>query len=357
VAIRLSRRIRLTVSLAALLAALAALLPPLAFATPKTPNTPTTVEGVQKELTALARKNAQLVEVYNRARIDVAAKQKALAAAKVAAQQADVAFTQARDAISATVAAQYESGSFSTAGALLSSSSGQSYLDQIQALDMISQHNAQVAKQLDMAKTAADTANKTAAGLLQAATQRRDQLAAQKASIDGQLAKYSALLASLSVTQRAAYTNTIAPVPSAATVAFTRASLTAANVPGAAKKAVDFALAQLGKAYVYGAAGPDAFDCSGLTMAAYASAGISLPHSAADQYNYGTHISYSSVSDLIGKLQPGDLIFYYSPIGHVTIYVGGGMMVSASTEGVPVEEVPVANWDASSITGATRIVG
>ena len=129
------------------------------------------------------------------------------------------------------------------------------------------------------------------------------------------------------------------------------------GVPGAAQKAVGFALAQKGLPYVYGSAGPGSYDCSGLTMAAYAQAGISLPHSAADQYNYGTHIQYSSVNDLMTKLKPGDLIFYYSPIGHVVIYVGGGQAMSASTEGVPIGLIDVAGWDANQITGATRIVG
>ena len=80
---------------------------------------------------------------------------------------------------------------------------------------------------------------------------------------------------------------------------------------------------------------------------------LSTPSS---QYGVGQHISFSSVSDLIPKLLPGDLIFYYSPIGHVVIYVGGGQAVSASTEGVPIGEISLTNWDATQITGATRIV-
>ena len=102
--------------------------------------------------------------------------------------------------------------------------------------------------------------------------------------------------------------------------------------------ASQFALAQVGKPYVFGAAGPGAYDCSGLTMAAWRAAGVSLPHSAADQYNYGHHVSRD-------QLEPGDLIFFYQPIGHVTIYIGNGMMVSAPTEGEPVVGRPA---DASS---------
>jgi cell wall-associated NlpC family hydrolase len=82
-------------------------------------------------------------------------------------------------------------------------------------------------------------------------------------------------------------------------------------------------------------------------MQAWAQAGVSLPHSAAGQYSYGTHVSRD-------QLEPGDLIFFYSPIGHVTIYIGNGLMVSASTEGVPIGVVPLSYFD-SDYVGATRL--
>ncbi len=94
--------------------------------------------------------------------------------------------------------------------------------------------------------------------------------------------------------------------------------------------AVAYAKAQVGKAYVWGAAGPNSFDCSGLTMAAYAQAGISLPHNSQAQYNSGRRISES-------ELRPGDLVFYYSPISHVGIYVGDGQVVNALNPGSGVQ--------------------
>jgi cell wall-associated NlpC family hydrolase len=112
---------------------------------------------------------------------------------------------------------------------------------------------------------------------------------------------------------------------------------------------VNFALAQVGKPYVFGAAGPSSYDCSGLTMASYAAAGIGLPHSALMQYNYGTHVSYS-------QLQPGDLVFFYQPIGHVAMYIGHGMLVSAPQPGQNVMIVPLAYFR-SDYVGATRLVG
>ena len=90
----------------------------------------------------------------------------------------------------------------------------------------------------------------------------------------------------------------------------------------AASQAVAFARAQLGKPYVWGAAGPGAYDCSGLTMAAYASTGVRLPHRAALQFGHGTPIPF-------GALIPGDLVFSYSGPGHVGIYVGNGQMINS----------------------------
>ena len=89
---------------------------------------------------------------------------------------------------------------------------------------------------------------------------------------------------------------------------------------------VAYAKSQAGKAYVWGAAGPSAFDCSGLTMMAWQQAGVSLPHSSSAQYNSGRHISES-------ELQPGDLVFYYSPISHVGLYIGNGQIVNALNPG------------------------
>jgi len=114
----------------------------------------------------------------------------------------------------------------------------------------------------------------------------------------------------------------------------------------AAQQVVDFAMAQVGGAYAYGGVGP-AYDCSGLTLAAYASVGIKLPHSASTQFNYGVPVAASD-------LQPGDLVFYYSGPGHVGIYVGGGMIVDARNESLGIVYRPLDTG--SSFTGARRLL-
>jgi cell wall-associated NlpC family hydrolase len=97
-----------------------------------------------------------------------------------------------------------------------------------------------------------------------------------------------------------------------------------------ASKAVATAEAQLGKPYQWGGAGPDSFDCSGLTMYSWAAAGVSLAHSAATQYDETAHVP-------IADLQPGDLVFFGSPPYHVGMFVGGGQMIDAPHTGASVE--------------------
>jgi cell wall-associated NlpC family hydrolase len=114
----------------------------------------------------------------------------------------------------------------------------------------------------------------------------------------------------------------------------------------AAQVAVDTALAQLGDPYVWAAAGPDAFDCSGLTQYAYAAAGVSLPHSSSMQSTVGTPVAYAD-------LQPGDLVFFYNPVGHVGIYIGNGQMIHAPHTGDVVKIVDLAYMP--DYNGARRV--
>jgi cell wall-associated NlpC family hydrolase len=104
------------------------------------------------------------------------------------------------------------------------------------------------------------------------------------------------------------------------------------NVPAPnpqAQVAVSTAEAQLGKPYVYAGSGPDVFDCSGLTMFAWAAAGVSLPHNAEAQFQALPQVR-------IDQLQPGDLVFFGSPIHHVGMFVGNGTMIEAPYTGVDV---------------------
>lgn len=118
-----------------------------------------------------------------------------------------------------------------------------------------------------------------------------------------------------------------------------------APTPGA-RVAVDTALAQLGKPYEYAAAGPDRFDCSGLTMFAWAAAGVKLPHSSRAQYAALPKVSRD-------QLAPGDLVFYGNPIHHVGIYIGGDRYVHAPQTGdvVKISSVYRGDWAGAARPG------
>ncbi|MFF8784247.1 NlpC/P60 family protein [Streptomyces sp. NPDC015125] len=123
------------------------------------------------------------------------------------------------------------------------------------------------------------------------------------------------------------------------------AAAAAAQAPDPrAARAVAFAYAALGKPYVWGATGPSGFDCSGLTQAAWKSGGVSLPRTTYTQISSGPRIDRS-------RLAPGDLVFFYSGISHVGLYIGDGKMIHAPHPGAPVRIAPI---DQMPFAAATR---
>jgi cell wall-associated NlpC family hydrolase len=122
-------------------------------------------------------------------------------------------------------------------------------------------------------------------------------------------------------------------------------SLIPAAPPAQYGGVVGLAMQELGKPYVWGAAGPSSFDCSGLVMYVYAQVGVSLPHNAAAMFSYGSPVAYSD-------LQPGDLVFF-SGLGHMGIYIGGGQFIHAPHTG---DVVKISNMsDHGGYVGARRI--
>ncbi|WP_100497708.1 C40 family peptidase [Geodermatophilus chilensis] len=138
----------------------------------------------------------------------------------------------------------------------------------------------------------------------------------------------------------------LSPLPASAhTVAAPAASAAASS--SAVQTAVDTALAQVGDRYVYGATGPNSFDCSGLTTFAYKAAGVSLPRTSKAQATFGTPVSKAD-------LRPGDLVFFYSPVSHVAMYIGNGQIVHALNASKPVQ---VTSLDyMPSFSGARRVI-
>jgi cell wall-associated NlpC family hydrolase len=319
---------------------------PFAAAAPESPVGGSDVVSVEQQLGQLAMTNSLLVDKFDTARVELAGLEQAADAARKAADAAGANYEQARTQLSETVAIQYEGGAFSATGALLSSDSGQQYLDQVQALSMLSTHATQVTKQMSDAKSAADAAAAHAQDLVDQAKARNAALVKERDSVQAQLDKYRSLLGMLDPHAREQFQRTLAPSATGEQLLSAKVRLTL-TASAAARKAVNYALAQVGKPYVFGAAGPDSFDCSGLTMMAWAQSGVQLPHSSEVQFTMGTPVP-------LDQLQPGDLIFFYgNPPAHVTIYAGSGLMVSAPTEGENVSVVPLSAF-ASDVSGARR---
>jgi cell wall-associated NlpC family hydrolase len=142
----------------------------------------------------------------------------------------------------------------------------------------------------------------------------------------------------------------LAPAPASAAVGGATgaavAAAPAAAASSAAQTAVNTALAQVGDRYVYGATGPNSFDCSGLTSFSYKAAGISLPRTSKAQSTFGAPVSK-------GNLQPGDLVFFYSPVSHVAMYIGNGQIVHALNSSKPVQVMKLDSMP--SYAGARRV--
>lgn len=223
----------------------------------------------------------------------------------------------------------------------------------------------QVARTQDAALRAAQTARQELAVTTAAVDQKlaalrnlRAQAAQQKRLLDDKLAQAKQVVAQLKQQQRQRLLalqrqrNQRAQAQSTASIAALpqpSPGSAAGSASGRASAAVAYALAQVGKSYVFGAAGPSAFDCSGLTMMAWAQAGVSLVHSATVQYDQTTRVAQSDI-------QPGDLVFFYSPIQHNGIYVGGGKFVHAANpeEGVRVDSLFSSYWQ-SVLVGIGRV--
>ena len=159
----------------------------------------------------------------------------------------------------------------------------------------------------------------------------------QEALAAGKLKEAEALLKKLSTAQRQALAKLQAHKDGAeqkASLALVSAGIKASGRGGVALR---FASKQLGSRYVFGAAGILYWDCSGLTMKAFSAAGISLPHSAAAQLQYGKSIPFN-------KVQPGDLVFFGQPISHVSIYWGNGKMIDAPHSGARVRIETFSSW-------------
>ena len=272
---------------------------------------------LEAQLEQLNRQADQLVEEYDQSRLALARVRKIRDAMRQQADGAEQNLKTLRASLGARAAAAYVQGAGNTLAAVLDSDDPASAIDRVQVLELLASHDGDLLDRLALAGKAYDSRKRDLADAERQAAAEVDRLDAKKAEVERAAARTRELLRQLKARSAASPSPTASPAPSPPP---------SGGGSGAGAIAVRYALAQVGKAYCYGGAGPGCFDCSGLTMRAWGQAGISLPHSSAAQYGVGRHVSAS-------ELQPGDLVFYYSPISHVSIYIGNGQRVSATHTG------------------------
>ena len=307
-----------------------------------------TLAEVQARMADLDLQADQAVEDYQQAEVtlDGLRVRAAAAQAEVAHQRQVVDTLQGQ--VSDVVAAAYRNGTAGLGLQLLTSSgSPQSYLDRATSLDQLAADQADRLAEVTSARVRLEAAERQAGADLADQQGVEQQAAAHKQAVEADLAASQALVDSLQAQQRAqlaaAQAAADAPVPAPAsrdrvTTAPAVTQTYSGPATGAAAIAVQAAYSRLGSPYVWGASGPSTFDCSGLTMWSWAKAGVSLPHSSRVQYSVTRHVAQSDI-------QPGDLVFYGSPIHHVGIYIGNGNMISAPHTGDVVKIQPAFRSD------------
>jgi peptidoglycan DL-endopeptidase CwlO len=262
---------------------------------------------------------------------------------QVAANEAE--FIKLRGTVAQIAAASYESGDSTSVAGLLTSNDPNTVINGESVLLEISGSRNQQVKQflavVRQLKSSQDQAQRTKDGLT-ALEQKKNQ---NKQHANHVLNSAKAVLASLTPQQQQTVAASSIGAGAVAAPAYTGSTAT----EGGQAAAYAVAQAQAQCPYVYGAVGPcsDGFDCSGLAVAAWGSAGVTLPRTTYDQWAQLPHISLSA-------LEPGDMILYDGE-GHVAIYVGGGMIVDAPHSGADVEEIPMSeDWYAQNEDGAVR---
>jgi peptidoglycan DL-endopeptidase CwlO len=296
---------------ASFVAAIVGLLPAAHAHAAPAPN----AQQIEAQINDLWNQLEPLVEQYNGLHYQLQqnlAKQAALTQQLAPLQmQVDLSMTR----VGALSASLYESGPGSNIAALLSAGGPEDFLGELTTINaMARQQQLQIASTRDQV----DVYNKQKAPLdvLIAQQQQQDvQLAAKKQQIQGQMDQLQKLRQQAYGASGSAPGGSLKPVP-----------CPVLYIGGAAGKAIGYACAHIGAPYVWAAAGPTTFDCSGLTEAAWASAGFSLAHFTVTQKQQTMRIGF-------GDLRPGDLVFFFGDVHHVAIYAGGGWVVHAPHPG------------------------
>ncbi|MFJ9628787.1 NlpC/P60 family protein [Streptomyces sp. NPDC101175] len=294
-------------------------------------------------------------EKYDGAKEKADAAEKRLNTLRDEAARRTEKLNSARDALGYVAAAQYRSGGIDPAVQLMLSNNPERFLDGAEFADRVGHRQTAAVTLVRQQLREIEQLRGAAHIELTSLKSRQAELGRQKKTINGKLDQARRLLSALPPQQRAQVEQTAGTSGRASRSATTArdtlhapgSAAAAADAPDSrAAAAVAYAYRKLGSPYVWGATGPDAFDCSGLVQAAYNSAGVALPRTTYAQINAGRRVSRE-------ELRPGDLVFFYSGISHVGIYVGDGQMIHAPNPTAPVRLAPI---DQMPFAGATRVV-
>ena len=278
------------------------------------------IKDVKARVDRLYHEAEAAQERLHDANLDLAELRRDLAGLKADQKRQDERLEVVRDQVSNAVVRQLEGEGISTVGQAIVSEDPGAFLDTLSTMSSFNDLQSSLLADYDTQLEALEIRREATDARTQEIAELTERLRTEKKTVDDKLGEAEELLADLEAEERErllASRGSTTRVPS--------------SVPasGRAAAAVRYAMAQVGDAYVYGAMGENAFDCSGLTMRAWAQAGVSLPHSSSAQFGSGPRIAASD-------LQPGDLVFYYSPISHVGIYIGNGLIVDAANPGTGV---------------------
>lgn len=305
-----------------------------------------------ERLTDLSRRSEQTTEAMHNAQIDLDSKLAVQRDAEsrhgqdlLRLDEARAAMARFQPAIDRLTVANYQGGRVNRLFAVMVSDSPQQLLDQMSTLSVLSSDMAGQVRQFQEAGAAAsaaeDSSRKSADDARTATEHARsisDDLQRTQSDLKEQIGEVTAAFAALSSSEKATLAGSVFPP------GYDPATVLRGLVPGSNGSALQAALTQVGKPYVWGATGPDGYDCSGLMVWAYKQIGKTVPRSSQAQAASGTPVRKED-------LQPGDLVLYYSDASHVGMYAGNGNIVHASTFGVPVKVAPL---DAYPFYGARR---
>ncbi|MEV6405918.1 C40 family peptidase [Streptomyces bobili] len=368
-----------------------ALLSQTATAAPSTDDKPS-VEEVEKKVDDLYRQAETATEKYNAAKEKTTKQRKQVDTLLDDVAQRAQKLNDAREELGSYAAAQYRTGaSAPDTATFLLADTPQDYFDQTQLMGRVTERQKGAVDDYFADQAETMTKRQEAAESLQTLTDSQNDLRTAKATVQKKLSSARALLSQLTAEEKARLaaieerkrqeaarkaaelaeqqqkaaaeaaaaqqessdasgsgsTGSTGTDTSSSSPSPSPSPSTDSSYATKAEKALAFARAQIGKPYVWGATGPDSYDCSGLTQAAWKAAGVTLPRVTYDQVNAGTTVSLSSA-------QPGDLVFFYADVTHVGIYIGNGMMIHAPKPGTYVREESIYYDGESSIHSVVR---